>query len=588
MMTGVIQVTSIHPILIHPGIILVISGFIAMAGPKILRKIMLVLGPLLAFLSTINLHVGMDVDVAFVYGYRLHYLYVDQLSFVFTLAFAIMAVVGGIYACHNENRMEALSCLSYCGSAIGVALAKDWLTLIFFWEALAITSLFLIWCRKTAESRRAGFRYLLVHMFGGNLLLAGIFLKVSSGEWFITNLTAGPHDTAFWLILIGVLTNTACPPLNAWISDAYPQGTLTGTIFLSSFTTKTAVYALIRIFSGTEILMGLGVLMALYGACYAVMENDMRKLLSFHIISQVGFMVAGAGVGSNMALDGATAHAFSDILFKSLLFMCVSIIIYSTGIKYINQLGGMAKKMPIVAICFFIGAFSISGVPFFNGFISKNMTVAASLEAEIHEVFTLLEVASIGTFLSITLKMGYFIFLCPYDDIKIERPAPKNMYAGMILGAVLCTMYGCIPDYLYRHLPYEVTYAPYAPAHVLQFMQMVIVAILPFMMYLNKMEPHTALSLDTDWFYRKLIASMVSGASALFCSLCSALGHAWELLYLTAMGLSANPMELLDARPFRKRKAYDPENYRTAIADPMMITLTILMCVISYLLATIT
>ncbi len=583
---------SIHPILIHPGIILVIAGIIAMAGPKSLRKVMLIAGPCIAFLSAINLNIGMDVEMDFVYGYKFHYLYVDQLAFVFTMAFAIMAIVGGIYACHNENRMEALSCLSYCGSAIGVTLAKDWLTLIFFWEILGITSLFLIWCNKTPEARKAGFRYLLVHMFGGNMLLAGIFLKVSSGEWLITNLTAGPHDEAFWLILIGILTNTACPPLNAWISDAYPQGTLTGTVFLSSFTTKSATYALIRLFTGTEILMVLGVIMALYGACFAVMENDMRKLLSFHIVSQVGFMVAGAGVGSHMAIDGATAHAFSDILFKSLLFMCVGIIIYSTGIKYINQLAGMAKKMPLVAICFFIGAFSISGVPFFNGFISKNMTVSAALEAEIHEVFTLLEVASIGTFLSITLKMGYFIFLRKDEgkekEIKITRKAPKNMYVGMAIGAFLCMFYGCIPDYLYRHLPYEVTFVPYAPAHILQFMQMVIVAMLPFMMYLNNMEPHTALSLDTDWFYRKPIAAAVSGASALFCTLCSALGRAWELLYMTTMGIFANPMELLDARPFRKRRTYDPENYRTAIADTMMITLTILMCAISYLVATIT
>ena len=247
----------------------------------------------------------------------------------------------------------------------------------------------------------------------------GIFLKVGSGDSLIANLSKAPHDLAFWAILIGVAVNAAIPPVNAWLVDAYPEGTITGSVFLSSFTTKVAVYALIRIFAGTDFLMGFGCFMALYGAAYAIMENDMRRLLGYHIISQVGFMVAGVGVGTAMALNGAAAHAFSHILYKSLLFMCAGAIIYATGIRKINQLSGMAKKMPFVAVCFFVAAFSISGVPFFNGFISKTITIAAASAAGYDWVYTLLELASIGTFLSITLKMGYFIFLRD-DDKNVE------------------------------------------------------------------------------------------------------------------------------------------------------------------------
>ena len=572
---------------IHPGLVLIFVGILAMLVPKVLRKVVLAVGPFAALYAALSLHIGTDATFSvFGTGYQLCYMYVDKLSYVFCMIFALMACIGGIYSCHNENRMEALCSMSYAGCALGVTLAKDWMTMILFWEALAITSLFLIWCRNTPASRKAGFRYLLVHMLGGNLLLGGIFLKVSQGDFLITNLSSGAHDIAFWAILIGVAVNAAIPPVNAWLVDAYPEGTITGSVFLSSFTTKVAVYSLIRIFAGTELLMGFGCFMALYGAAYALMENDMRRLLGYHIISQVGFMVAGVGVGTAMAINGAAAHAYSHILYKSLLFMCAGAVIYATGIRKINQLGGMAKKMPFVAICFFVAAFSISGVPLFNGFISKTITIAASLEAGHELVYNMLELASIGTFLSITLKMGYFIFLrSAKNEVKLSNPLPKNMYVGMGFGALLCFVYGVYPDLLYRYLPNAVTYEPFTADHVLSYIQILVVTMVPFMMYLNKMEPHTAISLDTDWFYRKPFAAILFRGSSLCCALCNALGNAWGVLYEKFMDLTSNPMDFLDAKPFRKRSHYNPENYRTSIADPMMITLTVLISAISYFVA---
>lgn len=572
--------------MLHPGLLLILVGFIAMIVPKALRKIVLAIGPLAALIAVFQLPVGTDLSCKVMDAYTIGYLYVDKLSYVFAMIFAMMAAIGGIYSCHNENHMEALCSMGYAGCALGVTFAKDWLTLIAFWEGLAITSLFLIWCNNTPASRRAGFRYLLVHMFGGNFLLAGIFLKVSSGSTLIANLAQGPHDAAFWMILIGVAINAAIPPLNAWLVDAYPEGTITGSVFLSSFTTKVAVYTLIRIFAGTDFLMWFGSFMALYGACYAVMENDMRRLLGYHIISQVGFMVAGVGVGTAMALNGATAHAFSHILYKSLLFMCAGAIIYATGIRKINQLAGMAKKMPFVAVCFFVAAFSISGVPLFNGFISKTITIAAASEAGQDLVYFLLELASVGTFLSITLKMGYFIFLRNDDKgVEIKTELPKNMYVAMTVGAVLCTAYGVCPDLLYRYLPFDApAYHPFTAAHILSYIEILTVTMIPFMMYLPKMEPHTAISLDTDWFYRKPFAYIVNLISQNLCALCAGLGQAWFVLYKEFMDLTENPMDFLDAKPFRKRARYNPENYRTSIADPIMITLTVLISSAAYFL----
>lgn len=579
-----------NELMLHPGLILWAVGILAMLAPKVIRKFVLALGPLAAVAAAYNLPLGTEVTLPFVHDLQLHIMYVDKLAWIFAFIFSVLALVSGIYAAHNPNRMEALCSMAYAGGAICVCLAKDWLTFIFFWESLAITSLFLVWCNPTHEARRAGFRYMLVHMLGGGVLLAGIFVTwyTGNGDLMMHSFTNRPHDWAYWFVMLGMCVNVAMPPVNAWLVDAYSNSTLTGGVFMSCLTTKVAVYALIRVFAGTELLIWGGVLMALYGACYAIMENDMRKLLAHHIISQTGFMVAGAGIGTAMSMNGATAHAFCDILFKSLLFMCAGAVIYATGIKHINKVGGMAKKLPLVAVCFFSAAFSIAGIPLFNGFISKNITVNAAAAAGLPMVFTLLELAAIGTFLSIPLKMGYFIFLRKDDKgAEVIKPLPINMKIAMSISGFLCFLYGVCPDLLYSHLPFEMTpYQPFTAPHLLQPVQMLGMAMIPFMMYLNKMEPHTAISLDTDWFYRGPFALLIGRLSALLCALCNGLGNAWQVLYEKFMDLTSNPMDFLDAKPFRKRTHYNPENYRTSIADPMMITLTVLVSSIAYFIAT--
>lgn len=570
---------------LHPGLILMLMGLVATAVPKALRRVVLVLGPVLALGAMLTLPVGTDLSTTFMYDYKLSYLYVDKLAYIFGFVFTVIALIGGIYSCHNESRMEALSSLGYAGGALGVTFAKDWLTLIFFWESMAVTSVFLVWCNHTPESRKAAFRYILVHMLGGNMLLAGIFMKVSQGDFLISNLVAGPHDIAFWAIFLGVAVNTAIPPFNGWIADAYPESTLTGGVFMCSFTTKVAVYSLIRIFAGWEPLVWIGCFMALNSACFAVMENNMRKLLSHHISSQVGFMVAAIGVGSALGLNGAATLAFSNIVYKGLLFMCTGAIIYATGIKRINQIGNVKQKLPLVTLCFFVAALSIGGIPPFFGFVTKPLAIE-STAAYSGWAYTLLEVASIGTFLSIPLKMGWFIFLRPEDKgATVERPVPMNMQIAMVMAAGLCIIYGLFPNLIYQYLPFDMpARPPYTASGVLMTIEMYGMAMIPFMMYLPKMEPHTAISLDTDWFYRKPFAYIVSLVSHALCALCAALGQAWYVLYKEFMGLTENPMELLDARPFRKRARYNPENYRTSIADPIMITLTVLVSSAAYFL----
>src|SRR3989337_1634231 len=326
---------------------------------------------------------------------------VDKLSLIFGYVFSIMSLIGITYALHVEDKGQHMAGFLYMGSSIGVTFAGDYFTLFIFWEIMAFASAYLVFARREKKAVEAGFRYILVHIFGGVCLLGGIILRyIGTGS-----LLFGPieHDSslAFYLIMIGFCLNAAVPPLHAWLPDAYPKATVTGAVFMSAFTTKTAVYTLARGFPGFEILAVLGAIMALYGVCYAVIENDARKILAYHIVSQVGYMVAGIGIGTEMAVNGATSHAYAHIIYKGLLFMGAGAVLEMTGRSKLNELGGLYKYMPLTLLFTVTGGISISGFPFTSGFISKSMTVAAA--AEEHHIFLmiLLMLASVGTFLSV-------------------------------------------------------------------------------------------------------------------------------------------------------------------------------------------
>lgn len=532
---------------IHPGIFLIVCGLAASIVPKKIRNILLVAGPAFACVLSAQLTVGTVQNTTIFSWHVFHYLEVTRENYIFLFVFSVLALVAGIYAMHNESRLEAFASMGYAGSALCVTLAAGWLTLIFFWELMAITSLFLIWANHTRASNRAGFRYLLMHMLGGNLLLFGILLKVSDGQTLISCLTDGPHDAAFWLIFLGMAINAAIVPLHAWVPDAYPESTITGGVYLSSITTKITVLCLIRVFAGSQMLIWLGILMILYGACFALMENDIRRLLSYHIISQLGFMVADVGIGTHLAINGASALAFSNVLYKSLLFMCAGIIITATGIRKINQLGGLAKKMPLLCICFFIAALSIAGLPPFAGFTCKSLSMVAAKEAGMHSVELLMMLGSIGTALSIPIKMGYFIFFGKDKNIQ-PKPVPKNMYVAAVIGAALCILFGVCPNLAYRMLPYAMDYHPYTFHHILEYMQLVPAALLAFLMYIRKMEPHSLLTLDIDWFARVPFKKFIVLLTRIFSGIQLKMESIGRKNQAKIRNFAANPLRILSVQ----------------------------------------
>ena len=487
---------------VHPGLLLILgAGVVPLLGGRIKRAFMVVL-PASALVLCLRLEPGTYGVVRF-FGQELVFGRVDPLSLVFSYVFALLAVVGMVYALHVRDDAQHVAALVYAGGALGVTFAGDLLSFFLFWELMAVSAVLIVWLRREPPAVAAGFRYLLVHVTGGLCLLAGIALHWSeTGSLAFSDMSAHAGGAAFTLILLALLVNAAVPPLGAWLPDAYPEATATGAVFLTAFTTKSAVYALIRGFAGTEILVWLGAVMAVYGVVYAVLENDARRLLAYHIISQVGYMVCGVGIGTELALNGATAHAFAHILYKGLLFMGAGAVLHVTSLRKLSDMGGLYKTMPLTLGLYMIGAFAISAVPLFSGFVSKSMVVSSAAETHRTWVFLLLTLASSGTFLHTGLKLPYYMFFGKDRGLRAQEP-PANMLAAMTLTAAACVLIGILPGLLYAQLPYPVDYAPYTVRHVTSTLGLLAFTALGFFLLIRHLDPEPTISLDTDWFYRR-------------------------------------------------------------------------------------
>ena len=491
---------------IHPSAILLLGALLMPLVRGRVRSVLLLAVPLLVFARVASLQEGTHGCVQFL-DWTLTFGRVDRLSQVFGYIMALMCVLGSLYALHVKESSQHSSAWCYVAGSMGVIYAGDYLTLFLFWELMAFSSVFLIWLRRDAHSLGAGYRYLLVHIAGGLLLLGGIMLRYqATHDLSFSLMNVEALDLASYLILAGFLLNAAVPPLHAWLPDAYSSATVTGSVFMCAFTTKTAVYALCRGFAGTEILIVMGVCMALYGVVYAVLENDARRLLAYHIISQVGYMVAGVGLGTNMAINGVCAHAFAHILYKGLLFMGTGSVLMMTGKSKFTELGGLYKKMPWAFVFTLIGGLSISAFPLFSGFVSKSMIVAAGFEHHKLWAAFLLMLASAGTFLHTGLKVPYFIWFgknnCSPETWAAAKDPPWNMCASMALMSFLCIFIGCYTPYLYNMLPYAVHYEPYTAYHVSETLQILLFTALGFFLFVKKLVPEAKISLDMDWFYR--------------------------------------------------------------------------------------
>ena len=485
---------------LHPGLVLVAAGLALTLLSGRARTALTLLAPAAA----VALVLAAPDGVAWrgtILGYPVVPYAVDALSRLFALVFAIMAFGGGLFALKQESRVEVPAAFVYAGSAIGVTLAGDLITVFVFWELMALGSTLVIWSAGTASAYRASMRYLMIHLLGGVVLMAGIAGHVA-GTGSTAFVRIALDSPAHWLILAGFLVNAGAPPLSAWLPDAYPEASWSGTVFLSAFTTKTAVYVLLRAFPGTELLVFVGLFMIFYGIVYALLENDMRRILAYSIVNQLGFMIVGIGIGTQMSLNGAAAHAFASVLYTALLLMSAGAVLYETGRRKCTDLGGLFRTMPLTMVCGTIGALSISSFPLTSGFVSKAMVGQAALNGHLDVVWLCLATASAGVFLSAGLKFPWFVFFQKDSGLRPPDP-PWSQRLAMVLFAALCIGLGVYYAPLYRLLPYPVDYVPYTGAHVVEMLQLLLFSGLAFFVMLPLLKRTMTITLDTDWFYRK-------------------------------------------------------------------------------------
>ena len=490
-------------------IFFLMAGVLALFPHGLMRGVLLLITPLLAVFHIWYIGFGNFWPYGF-FGFDLELMRVDRLSRIFVLVFCLASFLGNLFAWHVRDTIQQVAALLYAGSAIGAALSGDMISLFFYWEATALTSVFLIWARGTEGAYHTGLRYLIVQIGSGVILIAGVCVFYQeTGEVSFNKMTLESLGT--WLIFISFGIKCAFPLMHNWLQDSYPAATVTGAVILSAFTTKMAIYALARGFAGTEILIYIGTIMTLFPIFFAEIENDMRRVLSYSLNNQLGFMVVAIGIGSELALNGMAGHAFAHILYKALLFMSVGAVLYRTGTAKASELGGLYRTMPLTAIFCLIGAASISAFPLLSGFVTKSLTLSSVAVEHRTIIWLALVFASAGVLSHSGIKIPFFTFFA-HDSGKRPAEAPKHMLIAMGITSALCILIGIFPATFYQILPYETNYVPYTFDHVFSQLQLLFFALLAFaILYRYGFHPAEidATNLDTDIVYRKWMPSLL-------------------------------------------------------------------------------
>ncbi len=529
-----------------PFLLFFIGAAIAMAVANPWRRWILLATPIIGLANLITL--GSDTTEIWTIPFfqqQLILFTTDRLSFIFGILFHIATIIGVIFSWHVQDRPQQAAALLYPGSALGVVFAGDFLTMFLFWECLTLTSVFFITASGTPKAIRAAIRYLVLQIVSGvSLLTATLIMLHQTNTIAIGALTLDHPGGIFFLLAFGI--KAAFPLVHSWLIDAYPEATPSGTLFLSAFTTKVAVYALARTFMGSEFLIYIGAVMACFPIFFAVIENDLRRVLGYSMINQIGFMVCGIGIGTELAVNGAIAHAFTDVIFKGLLMMSMGAVLYRTGEMRGSELGGLARTMPKTTALCIIGAASISAFPLFSGFVSKSMVMAALLIEHYEVVWLALLFASAGVFHHAGIKIPFFAFFA-HDSGKRPEEAPPHMLIAMCLAAVLCIFIGCYPWLLYQYLPFAVDYQPFDIPHVVEQVQLLFFSALAFIwLQLNGLYPPELRStnLDADYIYRKFLPKI-------YRRIC------WLAQYITS-GLRITKSRIVTTlTPFARKQSYD-------------------------------
>jgi multicomponent Na+:H+ antiporter subunit D len=499
--------------MIHPALVYYFSALILVFASKQVRQIIQVLLPFTALLFLLQAQTLPHAEATSYPTYfgviSFKFFSFGKINLIFAYTFILFSLFANIFALHQKKKHIHIAANLYVGSALGAVLAGDFLTLFLFWELMAITSTALVWNHRHPSSIKAMFRYLMIHLISGLCFYAGIIIMFFNKESIDIHLLK--FNLSGILIFISFSINAALVPFHSWLPDAYPRSTPEGAVYLCTFTTKVAVYAFAQSFAGSELLLVLGAIAAVYGVIFALMENDIRKLLSYHIICQVGYMLIGIGMGTALAINAGIGHAIGNIFFKGLLFMVAGAILITTGRSKLSELGGLFKILPLLFFFYMMGSFAIAGLPGLNGYVTKSLLTAAAGKLHLGWVELTLMLVAVGTFMSIGLKLTYFAFFEKDNTIKRFAPLPFNTIIAMAGLSFACILLGLFPKLLYSFFEYPVKYQVFTMDHMIQTFELLIATFIGFLLIRKKLHAESHLTLDFDWFYRKGSLLFING-----------------------------------------------------------------------------
>lgn len=553
-------------LLAHPSVILLLGAVIVAVLPRKYKRYILLAVGITSFILALRLPVGMEYSIPFIEGLPLMILKVDKLAWLMTSAATFMVLVSILYGWGEIGHREITWGLVYAGASCGALLSGSLMMLVIWWEVMAVGAAFMLISRHDHHAVNAGIRYLLVHFFGGNLLLFGVALLARQGYVLVEPLSRS-MGAGYWLVLAGVGVSAGMMPFHSWIADAYPNASIAGSVLMNSMTTKVASITLLRLFAGERFLLGMGLVMAYWGVLYALRENHIRRLLSYSTISQVGLIVTAVGIGTPLAGNAAVALVVGNMLYKGMLFMSTGSIYYCTGKQKLTELGHQVETLPTNAFFFFIGALAIAGMPGLMGFACKPMVMAAAGEEHMALVSFLLYFASIGTFLSVTLKLGYNMFVGLNPAPVMEKQPKPTMYAAMAILAAVIIAAGAMPELLYRYLPWraEAPYNPFTLDHVLSELQLLLGGLLAFVVLHHLFRIKKGISLDLDWFYRRPLASLVLMLSNGLNSFRLAVWRSLLGILEGILPFFRNPMRILMPWKTGGKEDFRPDRYRLPV-----------------------
>lgn len=335
----------------------------------------------------------------------------EGLEWTVLLLFIVLGVILFLNSLAGTRGRYALPAAVHIAAGILAVLAGDLMTLLVAWEALTFSAFFLIRGEGATQGRRISLRYLGIHVTAAVFFFFALLIQYRATGSLMTTILV-PRAQPF--MVVAVMIKTATMPIHFWLTEAYPSVHPAITPLLSVFTTKVGVLTAARLVwvspGGYPVLAWLGAITAVGAVIFALLQHNARKLLSYHIVSQVGYMVAGIGLAAGFSGGATTAgvfHLVTHTLYKALLLLVAAQAIHSFRHEDLTRMGGLGARRPLLLLCGIIGAAAISGVPFTSGYASKYLLKEAAQAQPI--VLYLLNIASVGTGLSF-IKFTSLIF----------------------------------------------------------------------------------------------------------------------------------------------------------------------------------